>query len=106
MKSFPILVCTVAFFILLNYYSVKFSRWDIFQNRKNSHTREIFRMIIALAFVPFEKPTIEYDKLDIFIKNKKEIHKITDFWEYFKNTYGKYILKKNTDISIYSYKFW
>ncbi|KAG0440229.1 hypothetical protein DMUE_1895 [Dictyocoela muelleri] len=74
--------------------------------RKNSHTREVFRMIIALAFVPFEKLTIEYDKLDIFIKNKSEIYKITDFWEYFKNTYGKYILKKDTDISIYSYKFW
>ncbi|KAG0440053.1 hypothetical protein DMUE_2021 [Dictyocoela muelleri] len=52
--------------------------------RNNSSTREVFRMIVALAFVPFENLIIEYNKLDTYIKNKSDIHKINDFWDILK----------------------
>ncbi|KAG0430043.1 hypothetical protein DMUE_5702, partial [Dictyocoela muelleri] len=74
--------------------------------KKNVYFREIFRMIVSLSFVPLENVKDEFHKLDFYIKSKKDICNIYDFWNNFKNTYGKYIFEKEGDFSIFSVKFW
>ncbi|KAG0434830.1 hypothetical protein DMUE_5009 [Dictyocoela muelleri] len=74
--------------------------------KRKANMREVFRMIVALSFVPLQEIEKEFYKLDLYLKTTKYMHKMLDFWANFKNTYGKYISGEYSDISIYSPQFW
>ncbi|KAG0422282.1 hypothetical protein DMUE_6224, partial [Dictyocoela muelleri] len=74
--------------------------------KRNANMREVFRMIVALSFVPLKEIEKEFYKLDLYLKSTKDMHKMLDFTANFENTYGKYISGEYSDISIYSPQFW